>query len=796
MIAKGFAGVAKLLTGWDGLHACCPKRDILPNADPGELNPKDWPNDDGWLAAAATDPNNPLDATVVEGDPKIDDVVLVAAGDPKMDEEVVVPEPNIEVDDVGIDGLPNIDELVPDGLKTDVVGIVDPKPPVVFVVAADPNMEDTVVAVGAPKMDEVVFMEFPKIEDEVVVVAGAPKIEDVVDGFVVPNIDDEVVALVGAPNIEGALVVLVELPKIEEVLVMFVGAPKIEETLVVVFNDILEIEVLVSLVVVLNIEAVVIVLVEFPKILVIVELTDVSLAGIFEDEISKIGALFKVTGIVGAFSLSGVTGSDIIGVGLSEVWEATLVTFILVVVADAVVQTDVVLTTSKVDDTVEIVAGSLTIVESVLIGSAKLNEAVTDVADVVVKMDLVSDAVVLEILSLDAVKLNVENDESDFELKLNVANGVSFPGTVSCLFLDLSSLLNPEKILVVSKGFNEGFGVSKLKEAKGESFELSILFLSDSAKLNATVGFVEAMVVSTFVADTLVKLKGILSFDSVVPEIISKEDFVETILRGLLKFIGVVVDDFKLKFTGALLEVLIVATLFSNKELELLELKTTVSFEKPLKSNLFGTLFNVAGLIALTLSNGFQSGVEVLVGKYLASNVEVTGPTVNGIDVTTLFCWMVEVNKGLVHCVKSGWDINGNFISETLCLSALQSLIIDKDDKGTCGKLDTYSFVTIGVKVIFSWIFCFGVSFKGVLHTGLLISTLAYFVLFILVRLVLKSFNHSWSLITLELESALWLADKTEYFLAILYELIPDTLSLSSVIFNNCSESFDKPTSL
>lgn len=66
----------------------------------------------------------------------------------------------------------------------------------------------------------------------------------------------------------------------------------------------------------------------------------------------------------------------------------------------------------------------------------------------------------------------------------------------------------------------------------------------------------------------------------------------------------------------------------------------------------------------------------------------------------------------------------------------------------------------------------------------------------IFVRLVLKSFNHSWSLFTLESERALWLADSTEYFLATLYELIADTPSLSNVIFNNCSESFDKPTSL
>lgn len=60
----------------------------------------------------------------------------------------------------------------------------------------------------------------------------------------------------------------------------------------------------------------------------------------------------------------------------------------------------------------------------------------------------------------------------------------------------------------------------------------------------------------------------------------------------------------------------------------------------------------------------------------------------------------------------------------------------------------------------------------------------------------MKSFNHSWSLLTLESERALWFAESTEYFLATLYELIADIPSLSNVIFNNCSESFDKPTSL
>lgn len=101
------------------------------------------------------------------------------------------------------------------------------------------------------------------------------------------------------------------------------------------------------------------------------------------------------------------------------------------------------------------------------------------------------------------------------------------------------------------------------------------------------------------------------------------------------------------------------------------------------------------------------------------------------------------------------------------------------------------SFTSIEVKSI-----CFDNGFIGVLHTGLVRSIFAYFDWVTFVRLVLKSFNHSWSLFTLEIERALWFADKTEYFLAILYELIADTPFLSNEIFNNCSESFDKPTSL
>lgn len=116
----------------------------------------------------------------------------------------------------------------------------------------------------------------------------------------------------------------------------------------------------------------------------------------------------------------------------------------------------------------------------------------------------------------------------------------------------------------------------------------------------------------------------------------------------------------------------------------------------------------------------------------------------------------------------------------------------------SCVKVDAkLSFVTIGIKSkFFSCIFDFDTGFNGVLHTGLLRSILAYWDLVILVCLVLKSFNHSWSLLTLKSESALWFADNTEYFLATLYELIADTPSLSKVIFNNCSESFVKPTSL
>lgn len=63
------------------------------------------------MAAAATDPNNPLDVAVVEGVPKIDDV-LVEVDAPKMDEVVVDAVPNIELDEAVTVELPNTDELV------------------------------------------------------------------------------------------------------------------------------------------------------------------------------------------------------------------------------------------------------------------------------------------------------------------------------------------------------------------------------------------------------------------------------------------------------------------------------------------------------------------------------------------------------------------------------------------------------------------------------------------------------------------------------------------------------------
>jgi len=53
-------------------------------------------------------------------------------------------------------------------------------------------------------------------------------------------------------------------------------------------------------------------------LIVFVELIDEPKTEELVDGISKIGALLVIFGVVGTFSLSGVTGSDIIGVGLSE----------------------------------------------------------------------------------------------------------------------------------------------------------------------------------------------------------------------------------------------------------------------------------------------------------------------------------------------------------------------------------------------------------------------------------------------------------------------------------------------
>lgn len=158
-------------------------------------------------------------------------------------------------------------------------------------------------------------------------------------------------------------------------------------------------------------------------------------------------------------------------------------------------------------------------------------------------------------------------------------------------------------------------------------------------------------------------------------------------------------------------------------------------------------------------------------------------------------CSIVGINNGVLNCVKSDLDIVCKFISAAFCSLSLQFWFNNKD---VCDIVDeTFSFVTMGVKfTLFSFNFCFNIVFEGVLHKGLLRSIFAYSNLVVFVRLVLKSFNHSWSLLTWEIERALWFADSTEYFLATLYELIADTPSLSNVIFNNCSESFDKPISL
>jgi len=390
-----------------------------------------------------------------------------------------------------------------------------------------------------------------------------------------PNIEETLVVLVVAPKME---VVLVGVLKIEGAQVVFVGVLKIEGALSVIVG-VLKIEgALVLLVGVLKIDAWLVVIVEFPKILVVlVELIGVPNIEVFVVGISKICELLAVTGNFGDSSFSGVIGSDIIGVGLSETWEVVSVTLLSTVV-DIALKSSAVLTVPKLDDTVEESTGSLTI-GTVFCGCEKLNDTVTVVVGMEVEEDLVSDSVVFKTLSLDVLKLNVENDAVPgfvgFELNLNVVNVASFSGTVSCLFFDLFSAPNPENILEDS----EGFGVSKFN---GISFGLSILFLIEPAKSKFTVPvrLVFCTVVSDFVVDTWEKLNGIFSFASVVPEIISKVELLDTILLELLKFIGVAVNDFKLKSTGSLVETAVLVTLLANNGLT--ELKTIGSLVKAL----------------------------------------------------------------------------------------------------------------------------------------------------------------------------------------------------------------------
>jgi len=222
-----------------------------------------------------------------------------------------------------------------------------------------------------------------------------------------------------------------------------------------------------------------------------------------------------------------------------------------------VLKTGVVLTFSEVEDTVEKLTVSLFTAERVFSGKEKLNDAVTAVEEEEVKSGLVSNkAVGFELSSLDAVKLNVENGTvSGFELKLKVANVVSFTGTVS-LFFNLFSVLEPEHISGVSKSVDNVVGVSNLKLANDVFLELSILFCIESVKLKVIVLFFDT-VDSLFSIDTLVKLKGIFSFDSFVPEITSKVDFVKLLQK--FKFEGKVDDGFKLKSTGSLLEMVLFA---------------------------------------------------------------------------------------------------------------------------------------------------------------------------------------------------------------------------------------------
>jgi len=350
------------------------------------------------------------------------------------------------------------------------------------------------------------------------------------------------------------------------------------------------------------------------------------------DGISKICALLAVTGNLGDSSFSGVTGSDIIGVGLSETWEVVSVT-VLSTVADAVEKSGAVLTIPKLEDTEAESTGSLTTIGFVLGGSEKLNDAVTVVVGIEIK-DLVSESVDFEILSLGVVKLNDEIDAvSGFELNLKAV--ASFSGAVSWLFFDLFSVLNPEKILEVT----EGFGASKLNVDIGILFRLSILFLIESAKLKVDVPLDFGIDLSDFAVDTLEKLNdGILSFTSFDPEITFNVDLVETILVELLKFNGVAVNVFKLKSTGSLLETVVEVTLFANNGPVLAVLKTIGSLVKPLKSNLFEKLFGATGLGVDELSIGFQT---VFVGKGLDPNVNpgVLGTT--DIGIPAFICCVV-----------------------------------------------------------------------------------------------------------------------------------------------------------
>lgn len=670
----------KLLLGCEGLHVC-PKIFMLPNADPGELNPKDWLNDEGWLAAAATDPNNPLDAAVVEGEPKIEDVVVDA-------------EPNIEVGDAGIVWLLNIDELVVTWEPKIVLVVgLDPKPPVIFVGVVDPNIEETVVEDGAPNIDEVGFVAFPKIDDEVVV-TEVLKIEEVVIVLVdVANIDDEVVAFVGVPKIDEPLIAFVVVPKIDEVLVVLVGVLKTDGWSIV--------------------------LLVFSKILVVlVELIEVPNIEVLVDGISKSGVLLAVVGIVGIFSFSGVIGSDIIGIGLSETLGVFSVKLLdVVVISCTVLKSDVVLTTSKVEGIVEEPTGSLIIVGSVFDAREKLNDAVAvvDIADV--NIDLGSNDMVFAISSLGAAKLNVENDGSGLELKLKEANVGSF-NTVSCLvFFDLSSVMSPEKMLGVSKGLDKVFDTSKLKVVPDPSCRLSNLLFIESVKLKVFIILLFGTVVSDFTEDALLKLKGVFSFES-TPEIISNVDFVETKLRVLLKFMGVVVDDFKLKSTGSLLQALVEVILLPNIETGAAELTIIGSLVRTLKSN----LFIVAGLEVEILSSGFHTDVmPAFVDNGLDPNENILLMEIAVIDLIASVC-VVGINMGFFNCVNSDIDDSTSvaFFS-SLELSFLFNI------KGFCEKLDLkFSFVSIEVKSIgFSWTFCFDNGFKGVLHIVLLISMFA-----------------------------------------------------------------------